>query len=156
MNPKQNIARVLATGLGAGYSPVAPGTAGTILALVVFILFPYSTTIYFVILTAILFVVGTWSATVAEKNFGHDGSPIVIDEIVGYMMTVLYVPLSGEFFWVWALMAFALFRFFDILKPPPIFQAQSLPKGWGVMLDDVLAGIYGNIILQVLIRFVFN
>ena len=80
----------------------------------------------------------------AEKTLGHDASPIVIDEVLGQMITLWFVPRS----WPWVLAAFFLFRLFDIWKPLGAREAQNLPGGWGIVADDVLAGIYGFVVLQ--------
>lgn len=87
-----------------------------------------------------------------EKDWGHDSGRIVWDEVVGMMITVAALPKE----WLIYLVAFIVFRFFDILKPFPVNKSQNLPHGWGVMVDDVLAGIYANIVLQILARFVFT
>ncbi|OQY29353.1 MAG: hypothetical protein B6244_03820 [Candidatus Cloacimonetes bacterium 4572_55] len=151
---REIIIKALATGFGTGYSPFAPGTAGTILA---FLLFPFltfnhlldSASIPFLLITAGSFFIGVWVSTKAEIYYGHDGSQIVIDEIVGYMISIAWLPHLN---WSIALIAFFLFRIFDIFKPEPADKAQELPKGWGIMTDDLVAGIYCNILLQIGIR----
>ncbi len=93
-----------------------------------------------------LTVFGTWVAGLAERLYGHDGKSIVIDEVVGALLTVSFLGGHGI---VLAGVGFFLFRILDVIKPPPAYQLQSLPGGFGVMADDVMAGIYGNILLRV-------
>lgn len=129
---------ILATGLGTGFSPLAPGTAGSILAvLVLYFVPPFSPWLLLAILF-VLFWIGVYTGGELEKELGEDPSKVVIDEVVGMGISLLFVPHDWRLF----LIAFALFRLFDILKPPPIDQSQQLPGGLGIMIDDVLAGIY--------------
>ncbi len=146
----------IASGLGAGYSPVAPGTAGSVVGVIIAILFIllfglniFSGFIY-VLITAVIFAVGVWSAGRAEVIYGEkDCGKIVIDEIAGMLVTLYLVPFD----WRWLLGGFLLFRLFDIVKPFPARRIdQRVKGGWGVMLDDFAAGIYANIGLQILVR----
>jgi phosphatidylglycerophosphatase A len=106
-----------------------------------------------IVVTSLLTVVGVWVSMEVEKDWGKDSSRVVIDEAAGMCISLLFVPVSLAYM----ITALLLFRFFDILKPLYIRKAESLPGGWGVMTDDVLAGVYTNIVLQVLIHFnVFN
>jgi len=150
------VLRILATGLGTGFSPFAPGTAGSILAIVIYALvpgfapapdeagIPNLATIFAIVLTAAIAVP---AASEAEREFGHDAGPIVIDEVVGQWITVAglaatpLVLVAGLFF----------FRVFDVFKPFPAGRSQRLPGGWGVLADDVIAGIYAAIALRVLL-----
>ncbi len=147
----------ISTGLGSGYSPFAPGTAGTALAVLLFLPFGAfcasrggaGTGIY-VAGTLVLTGVGIWAATRAEPIFGKkDASQVVIDEIAGYLVTMFALPVS----WPWALAGFAAFRVFDIWKPWPIDGLQRLKGGWGVMIDDLVAGLYGCALLHVVAYF---
>lgn len=96
----------------------------------------------------VLFVVGVWAAGEAEKYFGRtDPGQVVIDEVVGQMLTVLLIPHAT---WKWLLGGFLLFRAFDIVKPFPARQAERIPRGWGIMVDDVIAGLYGLAVLTVI------
>lgn len=99
--------------------------------------------------TALILVVGIWSATVVESDWGKDSSRVVIDEAAGMCISLLFVPVTVPHL----LAGLLLFRFFDIVKPFFIRKVEALPGGWGVMMDDVLAGVYTNILLQVLIYF---
>ncbi len=144
-------ALTLASGFGSGYSPVAPGTAGSLLALVLWWLAPS-----FLWLRALLLVLslllGVWSATQAEGKWGHDNGKIVIDEVAGMWITLLFLP---KVFLVY-LAAFLLFRAMDIVKPLGARQIQNLKGGWGVVADDVLAGIYANVLCQIIVMIFFG
>jgi len=136
----------IATVLGIGYFPKAPGTAGSLFAILILLLFPVSN--FILIILIILFtVLGIWSATIVEKEKGNDPSIVVIDEVIGQWIALLYIPFSI----IPVILAFILFRFFDILKPFPIDQSQNLKGGFGIMVDDILAGIYSNLIIQFII-----
>jgi phosphatidylglycerophosphatase A len=146
----RNIRFLLATGFGVGYSPVAPGTAGSLLTLLVFcILYPLPLWIILVTLL-FLFFLGIFSAGVVEREKGKDPSIVVIDEMVGMGISLISIPPN----WILFLVAFMLFRFFDIMKPPPINRLQKLPGAWGIMLDDVIAGAYA-LILTHLMKIIF-
>jgi phosphatidylglycerophosphatase A len=141
---------LLATGLGVGYSPIAPGTLGTLLAIpVYYFLSNIASPIYEVTLIGFFFA-SVWVSENAEVFFGKkDDSRIVIDEMMGFLITVLWVPKTILF----VTLGFFLFRFFDILKPFPIRRLEKrLKGGFGVVLDDVMAGVYANIILQIIGR----
>ena len=129
----------LSTGFGLGYSPIMPGTAGTLLGIPLIYIWPSNAAL---IIT--LIVLGTWTAHQAEKYLGHDNPKIVIDEIAG-----LAIAMAGINF-IWVIPAFLIFRFFDIVKPQPIKSLQDLPGGWGVMADDLAAGLITNIILRLI------
>jgi phosphatidylglycerophosphatase A len=140
------VARLIATFFGAGYFPIAPATfASAIVAGVLFGLggthgHPVPEAIFLVVLTPIAIA----SAHRAEKTLGHDASPIVIDEVLGQSIALFLVPRT----WPWVLGGFLLFRLFDIWKPLGARAAQNLPGGWGIVADDVLAGIYAFLVLQ--------
>jgi len=129
-----------------GYLPVAPGTWGSLVS-AVFVAFLNPSSTVQAVLIVIGFVIGTISSTVAERVIGRtDSGHIVIDEFIGFFVSVVYLPQTYGYF----IAAFFLFRFFDILKPFPIRQAErTLKGGFGIMTDDVLAGIYTNAILQI-------
>jgi len=132
--------------LGIGYFPVASATAATLIqASIMFIFFPGSSLIEIPVVI-LIFAVAVWSSHEAEKVLGHDAQEIVVDEVCGFLITVLLVD-RGSFGVILA--AFFLFRFFDVLKPWPVKRSQHLPGGWGVVIDDVLAGIYANLVLRV-------
>jgi phosphatidylglycerophosphatase A len=132
-----------------GHCPIAPGTAGSLLALIIYVLMLASRPVLFTCATAFLFFIGVWAATETEKTHGHDASVIVVDEMVGMWIAVAF-PASGPA-WIWPAASFLLFRLFDIVKPFPANVSQKLPKGWGVMVDDVVAGVYSNLALRAVI-----
>ena len=152
-----NFHKFLATGFGSGYFPVGPGTAGSLTACLILwwlhqlapIHFPgqYPYIYWFLVLILAFFFVGVFVSSKLEQEWGHDPSKIVIDEIVGMWIAFLAIPFE----WTYLVIAFLLFRFFDILKPLFIKRAEKLKAGWGVMVDDVIAGIYANVVLQIII-----
>jgi phosphatidylglycerophosphatase A len=132
-----------------GYAPVAPGTFGSAAGLAVFYAVR-STGSLPVELTAIvvLFAIGIWSGTVAEHHFGGvDPGPIVLDEVVGMLITLCLLPVNG----LGAFVGFLIFRVLDVIKPFPSARFEKLPGGLGVMADDGMAAIYGNLIMRALI-----
>jgi len=138
----------LATGFGVGYSPVAPGTLGTLVAIpVYYFLSNIQPPLYEITLVGFLFLC-VWVSGNAEIFIGRkDDQRIVIDEIIGFLITMLWVPQTIRF----VIIGFLLFRFFDILKPFPIRRLEKGFKGgFGVVLDDVVAGVYANIILRLI------
>ncbi len=137
----------LATGFTSGFLPYIPGTAGTLVGLVSYwLLLRRIPTGGYLLLLLGLIPLGSLLCHKAEGYLGKaDAAPIVLDESIGYLTSVAALPYGP--FTLWG--GFFLFRFFDVTKPPPIRQIQSLGGGWGVMLDDVLAGIYANLILRV-------
>ncbi|MDQ7798656.1 MAG: phosphatidylglycerophosphatase A [Candidatus Edwardsbacteria bacterium] len=143
---KDKIALILASGFGSGYSPVAPGTAGSLLALVIWWLVPPFLWVRASLLVLTL-LLGVWSATRAERKWGHDNGRIVIDEVAGMWISLLFLPKSILIY----LIAFLLFRTMDIIKPLGARQIQKLSGGWGVVADDVLAGIYANLLGQIVV-----
>lgn len=138
----------IGTGLGTGYAPIAPGTAGSLLGLVLIYLFPLNSW-YWLALTWLFFFIGVWTSTIIEKEKGEDPPIVVIDEVVGQWVALLFLPVYSVKVFV---LAFLLFRLFDVRKPPPIDQSQNLKAGYGIMIDDVIAGVYANIILQLIFR----
>lgn len=141
----QSMSKIIATVFFIGYIPFAPGTFGS-LAGVIFIWAFKPDVPGQVILLITGFVLGILSSHIAEKDFGiKDSKHIVIDEFVGYLASVIFLPLTAGYI----IAAFFLFRFLDILKPPPIRSLERMfSGGMGIMVDDVLAGIFTNIILQ--------
>jgi phosphatidylglycerophosphatase A len=141
---------LLATGFGVGYSPVAPGTLGTLVAIpIYYFLSEIPSPLYEVTLIGFFFL-SVWISENAEIFFRKkDDQRIVIDEIIGFLITMLWIPKTTRFI----IIGFILFRFFDILKPFPIRRLERrLKGGYGVVLDDVAAGVYANIILHLIGR----
>jgi phosphatidylglycerophosphatase A len=142
----------LAFGFGSGLSPKAPGTMGTLAALP-FIILAHWIGFPLWLLFLITTLAGTWLADKSSKDLGvHDHSGIVIDEFAGMMLTLLFVPLT----WFSVILGFALFRLFDIWKPWPIRWAdQKVHGGLGIMLDDLLAGLFAGLLLFLISRLYF-
>ena len=143
------------TGAYTGYVPVAPGTAGAFLGLILgyFLFAPIwqHSPAAFLMLFLVMFVAACFAAGSAEKIFdAHDSSHIVLDEILGMIATMFLNPTG----WIWLITGFVLFRIFDIIKPWPASRFDRLRGGAGVMLDDLAAGIYANIVLQIIRRII--
>ncbi|TAM96359.1 MAG: phosphatidylglycerophosphatase A [Rhodanobacteraceae bacterium] len=140
----------IATALGAGLSPMAPGTAGSLVALLPwwFLLRGLPLGWYVVVLVA-GFLLGVWACEVSDRRLGmHDQGALVWDEVIGMWITLLAAPAR----WWWMIVGFALFRLFDIWKPWPVRWAdRRVQGGLGVMLDDVVAGIYALVALQIVV-----
>ncbi|MFQ5824094.1 MAG: phosphatidylglycerophosphatase A [bacterium] len=143
------IPRVIATGFFVGYAPFAPGTVGSLLGLFLYWAVPYSDSVFALIGIGVLFIIGVWAATEVEKESGQDAPIIVIDEIVGMLITFTLFEKSLK----GLALGFILFRFFDIIKLYPAKLTERLPCGWGVMMDDVVAGIYSALVLRLLFQF---
>ena len=146
------IHKIIATFFGTGFSPFAPGTAGATLAAVFYILFHHYQIIVnnpfiFVSLIFATSLIGIYSTNKLSAEWGKDPSKVVIDEAVGMWITMLFVPFS----YLNLIIGFTLFRLFDIFKPLGIRNLEKLNGGLGVMADDVLAGIYANVVLQIII-----
>jgi phosphatidylglycerophosphatase A len=148
------LAYLISTCCGCGYSPKAPGTAGSLAALIAGILLHQYAGFgrwHFLLLSALTLLPAVWAAGVTAIASGRkDPQFVVIDEVIG-----LWIALAGAASYNWKsyLGAFALFRLFDIWKPPPVRQLEALPGGWGINLDDVMAGFYSALILFVAGRF---
>jgi len=143
---------LLATGFGVGYSPITPGTLGTLVAIpIYYFLSEIPSPVYEITLIAFFFL-SVWISANAETYYHKkDDQRIVIDEIMGFLITMLWIPKTAHFI----IIGFFLFRFFDILKPFPIRRMErKLKGGFGVVLDDVLAGVYANIILHLIHLFI--
>ena len=141
----------LAFGFGSGASPYAPGTLGTLVAIPLFLLLHELSWPLYALVTALMFIAGIWICGWSARQIGvHDHGGIVWDEIVGYLVTMFMLPSS----WPWLLAGFALFRLFDIWKPFPIRRLdQGVSGGFGIMLDDVIAGLYALAILHAVMAY---
>ena len=142
------VRRLVATVFYAGYSPWAPGTAGSaVCAVLYYFLCPPLGTVGWVLLLAAATGIGVWAAAGAARVWGKDPGRVVVDEAVGILFSLAFLPHGP---WT-AVTAFCLFRFFDIAKPPPIRRLEALPGGWGIVADDVLAGVYANLAARVIL-----
>jgi len=150
------IYKLFATALGSGYSPFAPGTAGAIVGCISLWLFESynlisttTTPLFFIGLIVGTIILGIIATNQLEEEWGEDPSKVVIDEVIGMWITMMFIPFT----WLNVLIGFTLFRFFDIAKPMGIRKLEEIGGGIGVMADDMLAGIYANIVLQIIIYF---
>lgn len=150
----QTVIKLLATLLGSGLIPFMPGTMGSIFALGIYMLMPVA---WFLpaahgIFAAVLLafcLFSVWISSLAEKQMGHDAPQIVIDEMCGFMISVLFLPKTLMI----GLYGLILFRVFDIAKPFPIGRLQKLPRGWGIVADDLGAGIVANILIRIMLYY---
>ena len=146
MSVKKFLIKFFSTLFFSGYSPIAPGTCGSLFTvLLAWFLIPENHFLLLII-TLIWLIIAFFIAREAEKLFGHDAGKINIDESVGMLISLLWVPKKFILYGV----AFLLFRLYDIIKPPPIRGLEKI-KGYGVTLDDIVAGLYANLTLQILL-----
>jgi phosphatidylglycerophosphatase A len=159
------LANIIATGLYSGYIPWASGTFGTLVGLLLYLIPGTEQPIVLVIMVFAGFFIGTWASARVAAIVGHrltqsaqlakevfqpgkhetaDPSIVVIDEIVGIWITLLFLPKTLPVM----IIGFFAFRAYDILKPQPARALERIPNGWGIMLDDVIAGVYANITTQ--------
>jgi phosphatidylglycerophosphatase A len=141
------LAVFVATVAYCGYFPIAPGTVGSAAGLLFYLLVWWAQSPVFETgLVVVLFAAGVWAGTTAERYFGGiDPGPIVIDEVVGMLITLAFIPVG----WSGALAGFVLFRIYDVLKPYPAGRFERLHGGLGVMADDAMAAVYANISLRI-------
>ncbi len=141
----------LAFGFGSGLAPFAPGTFGTLAAIPLYLLMQSLSLPLYLIITAVVCFVGVWICGKSSELLGvHDHSGIVWDEFAGYFVTMIAAPAG----WIWIVIGFALFRLFDIWKPWPISVLdKQVHGGLGIMVDDILAGVFSLIVLQLIARF---
>lgn len=143
------LAHLLATGFGAGHSPIVPGTAGSAVGLALFWPLASLPLAWQVGICVVVFLLGVAAAARVARDSGvEDPGIVVVDEIVGQWLTLLALPFTP----LGAGLGFVLFRVMDVWKPWPARQLEHLPGGWGIMADDVMAGIYANLALHVLLR----
>jgi len=149
---KKGIANLIATFFYVGLIPFAPGTFGTIAAIPLFYVLSFTPVYLYIAITVILILISVRASNIAEGIYGKtDPGQVVADEVCGYLVTMILVPptLSNIF------MGFLLFRLFDIAKPYPIRKLERLPGGWGIVMDDVAAGVYSCVTLHILGRWFF-
>ena len=150
VSPAAKPAVALATVFGIGYAPWAPGTFGSLPGLLLYAAaYHWGGTAAVLAGIAVLLLAGIWASTQAEKHFGaKDPGKVVIDEVVGQMTALLFIAPTA----LLLAAGFVLFRVFDILKPFPVRRFEALPSGSGIMADDLVAGLYANLVLHGLIR----
>ena len=147
----RNPVHFLAFGLGSGAAPVAPGTFGTLAAVLIYLTLPSMGWMWYLLMLLLTFVAGIWLCGKTADDIGvHDHGGIVWDEFVGLWLTMFLAPPG----WVWLLLGFVLFRIFDVLKPWPIrWLDRRVAGGFGIMIDDILAGIFALLCLQIAAAF---
>ena len=136
---------LLAFGFGTGLLPRAPGTFGTLIGVPVYWLIGNLAPVWYGMIVLILFIAGIRLCEITARELAVPDHPAIVwDEIVGFQVTMFMAPPG----WEYLLLGFSLFRLFDIVKPYPIRHLEKLPGGWGIMADDVLAGVYAMLVLQ--------
>ncbi|WP_432712143.1 phosphatidylglycerophosphatase A family protein [Pedobacter sp.] len=143
--------KITSTSFGIGYIGKGAGTVAAAVTCLVWYFVQVNADGFLnaTIATLLITILGIWSGNVVEALWGKDHQRVVIDEVAGMCISLLFIPVTP----LNVLIALILFRFFDILKPLFIRKLEALPGGWGVMFDDVLAGVYANIVLQILLTF---
>jgi phosphatidylglycerophosphatase A len=137
---------LVATVGGAGYFPVAPGTVGSAVGVGIYLLLPPA---WLIPVTVLVTLVGIWASGEAARHFAReDPGPVVVDEVAGQLLTLILTGVGVR----GAVLGFLLFRILDIVKPWPANRFERLPGGWGIMADDLMAGVYGNVLMQVAVR----
>ncbi len=150
--------KLLVSAAGLGYLPIAPGSWGSLAGVAIFLLAGLSAS---PLITALICLAGVLLFSILNVALGpwacshygcKDPSPVVIDEVAGYLLAVLFLPMDGANLYYSAACAFLVFRIFDIIKPPPARRLERLPAGWGILTDDLVAGLYANLLCQCLMR----
>ena len=149
--------KILSTFFGLGFLPGAPGTFGSAGALLIYLALAYGGAPDFILLGLLCAstALAIWLSPWANKYFGRDDPrQFVLDEAAGYFLTMLFVPIGN--IWLGGVIGFVLFRFFDIAKPFPIRRAEKAPHNLGIVADDLLAGLFANISLRIIIYLIEN
>lgn len=147
----RNPIHFLAFGFGSGLLPKMPGTYGTVAAIPLYLLLAHLSLTWYVVATLLLIAFAIYASHVTARDLGvHDYPGIVIDEIVGYLLTMMAIPFG----WFWIVSGFVLFRVFDIWKPWPIrWLDRRVSGGLGIVVDDLLAAVYAWVVLQIMVKF---
>ncbi len=146
----KSLTKLFSTFFYVGYFPLIPGTAGSLAAIIIYLLVKDNPPVYFT-LTLILLALGFLASTEMEKLAKRRDPPcVVIDEVCGMLLALAFLPYDIKL----VILAFVVFRLLDTLKPFPIGWFERLKGGWGIMSDDIVAGIYTNIVLQLAVRLV--
>ena len=138
----------LGSGAFAGFFPFAPGSFASLITLLFLYFSNASNPVFLFIFSTILFFVGVFICFILEKKWGKDSSRIVVDEVVGMSFSLIFLPKT---YLIWGT-AFLIFRFFDIVKPYPLKKFEKFKGGWGIMMDDIGAGIYTSIFVNIFVR----
>ena len=145
------IEKILGSGFYSGYSSFASGTVGSITALIIYLIPGFENPSLMILSISVFILIGVPIADKFEKIYGKDPKECTIDEVVGMWITLLFLPKK---IW-WIVLAFLIWRAMDIIKPYPAGKFEEIKGGWGIMLDDIMAGIYSFISVQLIIYF-FN
>jgi len=144
----KRLAVLLATSGGAGYAPIAPGTAGSAVGVVIYLLTYKFSAVAQIALVAVVSIVGAWAADEGARHFQRDDpGQVVIDEVAGQLLTLLLTGVG----WIGAIVGFFIFRVLDVIKPFPARRLEHLHGGLGIMADDLMVALYGNILVRVLL-----
>lgn len=147
---KEGIAKLIATFFYVGLIPIAPGTFGTLAAIPLFYIISGLPLYLYLLITLVVIGVSVWASNIAEGIYGKtDPGQIVADEVAGYLVTMILIPPTA----MNIIVGFILFRLFDIVKPPPVRSFERMHGGWGVVIDDVAAGVYACVCMHVIVRF---
>ena len=149
---KKKIALFIASTFYSGYFPIAPGTVGSFVAILILLFLPALPWWLLSIIAFVGFFIGVWASNIAEEFWGHDPGRVNWDEVIGMIITIIALPKH----WIIYMCGFFVFRLFDVINPFPVNKLEKLPAGLGIMSDDVLAGIYANIVLQIVFRFIIK
>lgn len=139
--------KIVATGFFSGYSPIAPGTAGSLVAVLIYWIF-FNSNLQILIALLIFFTLGILTSSKFEKRDGHDPKVVVVDEIIGMWISILFIEKKILNIFI----AFLIFRAMDVIKPPPAREFDRMKGGFGIIMDDVVAGIYANILTQLILN----
>ena len=135
-----------------GLIPIGPGTFGTLAAIPLFYVLSFTPLYLYLVITLLIILISVWASSIAEEIFDKtDPGQVVADEVCGFLVTMILVPVTISNIFL----GFLLFRLFDITKPYPARKFEKLPGGWGIVMDDVIAGVYSCITLHILGRWVF-
>lgn len=155
----KSLSKIIATFFGVGYFPVAPGTLTSLIVVLLYKFYLHSLSWpFYLLLLILLFSVGIFTSTKYSLEIKkHDPRRIVIDEAFGQLLVLFQIGESWGTGWLPLLSCFLLFRIFDIIKPFPIKKVETLPEGWGIVMDDLVAAVYAGVIinLYLLLKFYF-
>lgn len=154
MKPTDYLALTIAT-CGVGYLPLAPGTFGSLVGVGLFLLLVRVSPLAIVVAILAVIFAGIWAGSRIEQLSGRkDPGKVVVDEVAGQMIALLPLTLFARWSIVAVIISFILFRFFDIVKPYPANRLQDLDGGMGIMFDDLVAGVYGAVVVSIVLRFI--
>ncbi len=153
----KSLSKIIATFFGVGYFPVAPGTLTSLIVVLLYKFYLHSLSWpFYLLLLFLMFSVGIFTSTKYSLEIKkHDPRRIVIDEAFGQLLVLFQIGKSWGTGWLPLLSCFLLFRIFDIIKPFPIKKVETLPEGWGIVMDDLVAAVYAGVIINLYLLFKF-